>query len=418
MSSWTAVSGNRSVLFTDFYFEVEIARLLLVLTDVDAWSEPERPRLLSSRQSLEVIYGFADQSRAFVELTQLPLNRVYVQVRHEFATDDSAATYQRFWSRTGEMVETRLSTQTLAMASAPGKLNMFFKVGPLKKDGYHDVVSVYQALNLRERVLVSASHNWQIGVSGSLPTEHLQAVPTDESNLVVKAAKLISELAGLPSASQVAFGIDKQVPVAGGMGGGSADAAAAAVAVNELWATGFTTQELVEITKPLGADVPFAVLGGTALGLGVGEKLTPIDNIAPLHWVMIASPGGLSTPAVFKRLDELRADRKQRVVSEEYLTEPTELLEALRVGNPFEIAELLHNDLQEAAVDLMPSLGDTIVHGMRCGALKAMVSGSGPTVALLCGSEDAAVEVAVQMRALGYSAIATSGPAEGAKVDK
>jgi 4-diphosphocytidyl-2-C-methyl-D-erythritol kinase len=175
---------------------------------------------------------------------------------------------------------------------------------------------------------------------------------------------------------------------------------------------------LVEITKPLGADVPFAVLGGTALGLGVGEKLTPIENIAPLHWVMIASPGGLSTPAVFKRLDELRADRKQRVVSEEYLTEPTELLQALRVGNPFEIAELLHNDLQEAAVDLMPSLGDTIVHGMRCGALKAMVSGSGPTVALLCGSEDAAVEVAVQMRALGYSAIATSGPAEGAKVDK
>jgi 4-diphosphocytidyl-2-C-methyl-D-erythritol kinase len=303
------------------------------------------------------------------------------------------------------------------MATAPGKLNIFFKVGPIKGDGYHDVVSVYQALNLRERVIVSASHSWQVGVSGSLPAEHLAAVPTDDSNLVVKAAKLIGDLIQSPLYSPAAIGIDKQVPVAGGMGGGSADAAAAAVAVNSLWSAGLSNEELVEITAPLGADVPFAVLGGTALGIGVGEQLTPIENVDPLHWVMIPTNGGLSTPTVFKRLDELRAARGQRIVAEEYLIEPTELLTALSAGNPFEIAEHLHNDLQEASVDLMPSLATTILDGERCGALKGMVSGSGPTVALLCGSEEAAVEVASQMRELGYSALATSGPAEGARVE-
>jgi len=417
MSTRMTVSGNRKDLHADFYFEVELARLLLVLTDVDAWSEPQRPRLLSSRQSLEIIYGFADQTRAFVELTQLPLNRVRVQVRHEVATDELGSSYQGFWIRTAQMISTRLLTEPLAMATAPGKLNIFFKVGPIKGDGYHDVVSVYQALNLRERVIVSASHSWQVGVSGSLPAEHLAAVPTDDSNLVVKAAKLIGDLIQSPLYSPAAIGIDKQVPVAGGMGGGSADAAAAAVAVNSLWSAGLSNEELVEITAPLGADVPFAVLGGTALGIGVGEQLTPIENVDPLHWVMIPTNGGLSTPTVFKRLDELRAARGQRIVAEEYLIEPTELLTALSAGNPFEIAEHLHNDLQEASVDLMPSLATTILDGERCGALKGMVSGSGPTVALLCGSEEAAVEVASQMRELGYSALATSGPAEGARVE-
>lgn len=417
MSQWISTIGAKSSVNSDFYFEVEMARLLLVLTDVDSWVEPQRPRLLSSRQSLQIIYGFSDQTRAFVDLTQLPLNRARLQVRHEVASLDQAHAYAGFWARTKSMIESRLSTQPLAMASAPGKLNIFFKVGPLKRDGYHDVISIYQALNLRERIIVSASHDWQVGVSGSLPKEHLDAVPLDESNLVVKAAKLVGQEATSQFNSPVSIGIDKHVPVAGGMGGGSADAAAAATAVNELWGAKLSNAELVKITKSLGADVPFAVLGGTALGQGVGEKLTAIDGAARLHWVMVAASGGLSTPAVFKRLDELRAERKQKIVAADYLVEPTGLMTALKSGNPFEIAELMQNDLQEAAIDLMPSLADTIVHGVRCGALKAMVSGSGPTVALLCGGAEAALEVASQMQLLGYSTEVAWGPDLGAKVE-
>ena len=169
-------------------------------------------------------------------------------------------------------------------ASAPGKINIFFKVGALKSDGYHDVLSVYQALDIRETVKVADSSRWRVSVSGALSEEQIAAVPTGEDNLVVRAAKSIGQLANLTRVSELSFEITKNVPVAGGMGGGSADAAAAMLAVDELWDTQVDGEALMKAAAELGADIPFALLGGTAIGIGRGDKLDPIDDVQKLHW--------------------------------------------------------------------------------------------------------------------------------------
>ena len=299
------------------------------------------------------------------------------------------------------------------IVTAPGKINVFFAVGPLLSDGFHSVASVYQALELREEVSVAASSSWLVEVSGSLPEEQLQMVPTTEDNLVVGAAKLIAELAGHPEAKPVAFDIFKNVPVAGGMGGGSADAAAALVAVNRLWQTEISQETLIRESVKLGADVPFALLGGTAIGLGRGELLEPIIDVKLLHWVLVTSLDGLSTPAVYKRLDELRAERglDPTAVSEPIV--PIDLVEALIGGNPAKIAPLLKNDLQEAALDLMPQLAEVIAAGVSAGALTGIVSGSGPTIAFLADTEESANTIANILSLTGHDAIVTTGPSLG-----
>lgn len=297
--------------------------------------------------------------------------------------------------------------------SAPGKINIFFAVGPLRSDGYHEVVSVYQALDLREEVAVSATEKWQVEVTGQISEEQLESVPTDSNNLVVRAAKVLANAADLPNPHPVKFEISKSVPVAGGMGGGSADAAAALVAVNELWCTGVSQQSILDAAAELGADVPFALLGGTALGTGIGEVLKSIEGVQRLHWVLVASQGGLSTPSVYQRLDELRAARGEDPTKVSTPNAPQELISALQTGDAVAVAGYLHNDLQEAAVDLMPELSQTMSVGMAAGAVAALVSGSGPTVALLAQNEDAANSIANQLAIQGYTAIPTFGPAAG-----
>ncbi len=272
-------------------------------------------------------------------------------------------------------------------ASAPGKINLFFKVGALQADGFHEVVSVYQALNLRETVSVKAASEYSLTVSGIT-----EGVPTDESNLAIRAAKFVSR-------SPLAIHIDKQVPVAGGMGGGSADAAAVVVAVSHMMGARPRVAETVE----LGADVPFAILGGTALGVGRGEILTPLETGGTLHWVLVPAGFGLSTPEVYRTLDEIRPNSVDR--------DPMALISALRSGDPVEIAPLLHNDLQEAALHLRPELQETMDALEAAGALRAMVSGSGPTILAL--TENA---VEAKRIAAACGGIATSGPAEGAHI--
>jgi 4-diphosphocytidyl-2-C-methyl-D-erythritol kinase len=283
-------------------------------------------------------------------------------------------------------------------ASAPGKINLYFAVGPKLENGYHEVCSVYLALNLREEVSVTKATDLKIGVSGTI--NNLESVPTDESNLVVKAAKLVTE-------ETLSFGIQKQVPIAGGMGGGSADAAASLMATSELFGT-----ELPANSVALGADVPFALMGGVALGTGVGENLTPLPMHGKLHIVLIPSEGQLSTPVVYNHLDELR--ESAALVPDSAPTEPTELIEALKHGHVEEVAKHAHNDLQWAALSLKPELQDTIDRAKAAGALAAMVSGSGPTVFAIAKDEISANKIATEF---GGSAIVTTGPSAGAKIE-
>ena len=297
--------------------------------------------------------------------------------------------------------------------SAPGKINIFFKVGALQKNGYHEVLSVYQALDLRETVTVTPADNWQVSVSGALSADQIAAVPTGEENLVVRAAKSIAELAGLEDPHPVNFEITKNVPVAGGMGGGSADAAAALLAVDELWCTGVDGEALLHKAAELGADIPFALIGGTAIGVGKGDDLEPIDDVNQLHWVLVPMDVGLSTPRVYAKLDEIRAARGENPELVATPSKPRELISALQFGDAKEVARYLHNDLQEAAVALMPELSITMHAGLAAGALAAMVSGSGPTVAMLAESAAAAQSIANHLAFEGYIAIPTHGPAKG-----
>ena len=303
-------------------------------------------------------------------------------------------------------------------ASAPGKINIFFKVGALKSDGYHDVLSVYQALDIRETVKVADSSRWRVSVSGALSEEQIAAVPTGEDNLVVRAAKSIGQLANLTRVSELSFEITKNVPVAGGMGGGSADAAAAILAVDELWDTQVDGEALMKAAAELGADIPFALLGGTAIGIGRGDKLDPIDDVQKLHWVLVPMDAGLSTPRVYAKLDEMRAAKGQDPTLVPVPEVPYELIDALVHGDAREVAKHLHNDLQDAAVALMPELSITMHAGLAAGALAAMVSGSGPTIAMLAESEEAAESIANHLAFEGYIAIPTFGPAKGTLLEK
>ena len=306
------------------------------------------------------------------------------------------------------MLNARLMPAKVAIADAPGKVNLFFKVGPLGDDGYHDVASLYLAVDLRETVTAQIATEYSVKVTGSLGEFQLLAVPIDESNLVVKVAMQIKAEAGVPEAVKVSLGIDKHVPVAGGMGGGSADAAAALVAVNELLGANLSPERLHELAAGLGSDVPFALAGGAAVGVGRGDQLAPVEGVAPIHLVLILDEQGLSTPAVYKRLDDLRASRAEQV-DEPIL--PPQLLGVLQKSNPFDLAELMHNDLEEAALSLRPDLRIKITTALQHGALRAMVSGSGPTVLALASSETAAIQIAQAMNELGYNAIASQGPA-------
>lgn len=286
-------------------------------------------------------------------------------------------------------------------ASAPGKINLYFAVGPKLANGYHEVCSIYLALNLRENVGVTFSNELKISVDGSLPQRQLDGVPLDASNLVVRAGQLVTD-------ETLAFTISKHVPVAGGMGGGSADAAAALVATEAL--TGYKAKQ---DSVTLGADVPFAIMGGVALGTGVGEKLVPLKMKGELHIVLIASSGGLSTPAVYNRLDELR--EQANLVPEFNPPTPTELIEALEQGDVDAIARFANNDLQWAALDLKPELQEVIDRAKATGALTAIVSGSGPTVFAIARDAESARAIASKF---GNSAVVTTGPALGAKVER
>jgi 4-diphosphocytidyl-2-C-methyl-D-erythritol kinase len=295
---------------------------------------------------------------------------------------------------------------------APGKINLFFEVGDVQDDGYHDVASAYQAVSLYEDVWAERDDEFTLHVSG---TVDVSGVPADDRNLALRAARLVAQRAGYSGG--VHLEIVKHVPVAGGMGGGSADAAAALVACDLLWGTDLGMHELQRLAARLGADVPFALLGGTAIGTGRGDQLSPALAKGRFDWVLVpAEDDGLSTPEVYRALDQLRERRTPDIapVRRAPAVEAS-VLHALRAGDAASLAESVRNDLQAAALTLRPRLREVLELGEESGALAGMVSGSGPTLAFLAAGPEAALELQVTLAASGLPALHVHGPVPGAR---
>lgn len=289
----------------------------------------------------------------------------------------------------------------------PAKVNLALKVGPRRRDGFHPLATVYHAVSLFDEVTVSHAEpgHFSVTVTG----EGAPAVPRDDTNLALRAARLLASSFGDERAG-VRMEIAKSIPVAGGLAGGSADGAAALLACSLLWDLDLSPEQLRRVGSLLGSDVPFALLGGTALGRGRGEEVMPALARGTFHWVLGFGQQGLSTPAVYRRFDELHPRPPAPVV-------PVELMEALRAGDPKALGAALVNDLQGPALDLHPRLGRTLSAGLELGAVGAIVSGSGPTVAFLAADEAGAVDLAVALsaEAVCRSIRRTSGPVLGAR---
>ncbi|WP_377269730.1 4-(cytidine 5'-diphospho)-2-C-methyl-D-erythritol kinase [Peterkaempfera sp. SMS 1(5)a] len=296
----------------------------------------------------------------------------------------------------------------------PAKVNVQLAVGGRRPDSFHDLANVFFAVALGDEVTATPADDLRITVSGP----DADQVPLDGSNLAARAARLLAEHHGLRP--DVHLHIAKDIPVAGGMAGGSADGAAALVACDALWGTGTSQDVLLELAAELGSDVPFALLGGVALGLGRGEILRPLPVGGTFHWVFAVADGGLSTPAVFRECDRLRdeAGHGSDTASVPDPQADPELLRALADGDPAALAAALANDLQPAALSLRPALAATLRAGADGGAIGTLVSGSGPTCAFLAKDAESAVSVAEALAASGTcrSVRVTHGPVPGAAV--
>ncbi|MFD9779607.1 4-(cytidine 5'-diphospho)-2-C-methyl-D-erythritol kinase [[Kitasatospora] papulosa] len=289
----------------------------------------------------------------------------------------------------------------------PAKVNVQLAVGAPRPDGFHDLANVFLAVGLYDEVTVTPADTLRVTCEGPDAAQ----VPLDTTNLAARAALALAARYGV--APDVHIHIAKDIPVAGGMAGGSADGAAALLACDTLWGTGASREELLGICAELGSDVPFSLVGGAALGVGRGERLTAVEVGGTFHWVFAVADGGLSTPAVYGEFDRLTAgtDVPDPAASPALLT-------ALRKGDVTALADALGNDLQAAALSLRPSLAGTLAAGTAAGALAALVSGSGPTTAFLTADEESARKVADALLASGTcrSARVAPSPAPGATV--
>jgi 4-diphosphocytidyl-2-C-methyl-D-erythritol kinase len=307
---------------------------------------------------------------------------------------------------------TTTASPTAVHARAPGKINVFLKVGALLDDGYHDVAIAYQAVSLYEDVRATAADDFSVELSG---TVDLSRVPTDASNIAIKAARLLARTTGYRGG--VHLHIDKHVPVTGGMGGGSADAAATLLACDTLWGTQLPRERMLELAGQLGADVPFALTGGTAIGTGRGDQLSPALAKGQFQWVLALADYGLSTPAVYQELDRHRDRHAQDIFPASVApTVDTNVLQALRAGDPRMLADTLYNDLQAPALHLQPRLSEVLELGESNGALAGVISGSGPTVAFLAADLDGALELQIALSAAQLTVVRATGPVHGARI--
>ena len=292
----------------------------------------------------------------------------------------------------------------------PAKINLQLSVGPRESDGYHNLVTVFQAISIFDEVTVEFTPA-KSGVTISITGDQTHGVPADANNLAIKAVELMAKEYDLEVDAHIE--IKKAIPVAGGMAGGSADAAATIVAIDYLYSLGMSREEMTEIASQLGSDVPFMLSGGTAIGTGHGEQLTAALSRGTYHWVLALSTVGLSTPAVYTECDRLRSGSE---IAEPQTNE--QLMQALLAADPKAVGANLVNDLQAAACSLRPALRLVLDVGQEYGALGALVSGSGPTVAFLVSDEEAGLDLAVALTASGVvgSVARAYGPVHGAKI--
>ena len=289
----------------------------------------------------------------------------------------------------------------------PAKVNLQLSVGPRRADGYHELATVFHAVSLADEVTARPAND---GIALTISGEGAADLPTDDGNLAFRAAALLADTAGVTEG--VSLHIEKAIPIAGGMAGGSADAAAALVACDALWRLNMPREDLANLAAELGSDVPFALYGGTAIGSGRGENLTPVLSRGTFHWVFALAEGGLSTPAVYAECDRIRGQRK---VPEPYVSDM--LMQALAAGDPVLLGKAMHNDLQAPAVKLRPSLALVLEAGEDLGALGGIVSGSGPTCAFVARDAEHALDLAVGLTGAGVcrTVRTAEGPVPGAR---
>jgi 4-diphosphocytidyl-2-C-methyl-D-erythritol kinase len=291
----------------------------------------------------------------------------------------------------------------------PAKINLHLGVGPLRADGFHELNTVYHAISLFDELTARAGDTLTLTMEG----EGAGTLALDETNLIIRAAKALAARTRVPAYARLH--LRKTIPLAGGLAGGSADAAAALIACDLLWGTGLSREELAEVGATLGSDIPFLLHGGTALGTGHGEAISPIlARPTTWHWVVAVADGGLSTPEVYRKLDELRDGSWPPKA----LGDADELMSALRQRDPEVLGAALGNDLQPAALALRPELADVLKAGAEAGAVAGLVSGSGPTCVFLATDATHAGQVAAGLNAAGVcrEAVTARGPMPGARV--
>ncbi len=303
--------------------------------------------------------------------------------------------------------ERRLPRSVDVRASA--KINLHLGVGAARVDGFHPLETVYQAIGLHDELVATEDERFRVVTHGAAYVD-VADVPVGRDNIVARATALMA--ARVDREPVADFLVHKEIPVAGGMAGGSADAAAALLALDRLWDARTPDDELLALAAELGSDVPFALIGGTALGTGRGELVMPVADSGPWWWVVVPSAaGGLSTPAVYRRFDEMFPGADAEPASADVL------LAALATSDPHRLGAAMHNDLQEPAIDLRPDLGELLDRGESEGAIRGLVSGSGPTCLFLAESPTAAHAVAGALRGSGHAVVlVAAGPVPGAQV--
>jgi 4-diphosphocytidyl-2-C-methyl-D-erythritol kinase len=289
-------------------------------------------------------------------------------------------------------------------ARAAAKINLHLGVGAVRDDGYHELCTVYQAISLFDQVTATAADSWRVGTRAE-PYVDRAAVPGVGDNIVTRAGALLAELHDIEPKAELR--VEKAIPVAGGLAGGSADAAATLVVLDELWGLRTPLDQLIELAVKLGSDVPFALLGGTGHGAGRGEIVEAVLDPGEWWWVVVPQRQGLSTPAVYRHFEDMVPDAGAPASSDKVMA-------ALDTGDPRELARAMHNDLQRPVFDLRPDLRNLITIGESEGALRGLVSGSGPTCVFLCEDESHADTVADGLRYTGHvTALIATGPAPG-----
>jgi 4-diphosphocytidyl-2-C-methyl-D-erythritol kinase len=292
-------------------------------------------------------------------------------------------------------------------ATAPAKVNLSLGVGPVRDDGYHPLATVYQAVGVYDDVTVRAADRTTLSITGE--GVDVSDVPADETNLALRAALLLAARHGIGDGVQMS--IRKRIPVAGGLAGGSTDAAAALVACDALWGTRTPREEMASIAAGVGSDVPFCLVGGTAVGSGRGEAVTPAMTRGGYWWVLAVADDGLSTPAVYREFDKMHA----RVPTPDPEV-PGRLMAALRAGDVEKLGRSLSNDLQRAAFRLRPELEALVGRGLEATAHGALVSGSGPTCLFLAENEAHAAQVRDRLAGSVPRLLCAPAPVPGAHV--